>query len=107
MYMYPVHILLSGKIMQAKALDFHRQLSVVRDLHVPTTSFTASVKSLWRFCKQHRIRQLSLCGEKASRGKPAVELFVSDFQAFLGGGGKASIKFSDTLAAYSKYPCCL
>ena len=67
--------------MQAKPLDFHRQLSGVRDL--PTTSFNASAGWLWRFCKQHGIRQLRLQGEKASTYKPAVEQFVPDFQAFV------------------------
>ena len=45
--------------------------------------FIASSGWLWRFCKRHNNRQLSLQGEKLSADRPAADNFIPDFQEFV------------------------
>jgi hypothetical protein len=47
------------------------------------SSFSASSGWLWRFCKRHGIRSLSMQGEKLSANVESAEEFCSTFQSFI------------------------
>ena len=74
-------------INKAKALELHTRLEEVRGDTSFSCGFTASSGWLWRFCKRHGIRELSLQGEKLSTDWPAAVNFVPEFQAFISDGG--------------------
>lgn len=70
--------------MQAKAIDLHKKLQAARGARGgPMEEFNASTGWLWRFCKRHNIRQLSMQGEKLSSDRPAADHFIPDFQEFV------------------------
>ena len=66
----------TGAILQAKERELHQRLCEARPAS-DQRHFTASSGWIWRFCKRHSIRELSLQGEKLSADKPAAELFVA------------------------------
>ena len=79
---------ISGALLQAKARELHQRLCEAADGASIATSqehqhFTASSGWLCRFCKCHRIRELSLQGEKLSADQPAAEDFVPKFREFV------------------------
>ena len=69
-------------MLQAKAVYLHKQLCEARGETGPI-EFVASDGLLWRFCRRHGIRQLTLQGEKLSADKPASEEFVTSFRTFV------------------------
>lgn len=71
-----------GPVLQAKAVQLYKQLCEGRGETEPI-EFVASDGWLWRFCRRHGIRQLTLQGEKLSADKPASEEFVSSFRTFV------------------------
>ena len=79
-------ILISGQILQAKALELYQQL-VEAHRGESNSEFIASAGWLWRFCQCHGIQQLSLQGEKHSADQPAADSFVPYFQDFDSAGG--------------------
>ena len=69
-------------MLQAKAVYLHKQLCEARG-ETGLIEFVASDGWLWRFCRRHGIRQLTLQGEKLSADKPASEEFVTSFRTFV------------------------
>lgn len=66
------HNLVTDKILQLKALEFHNELN-------PSKKFEASHGWVQKFKKRHSIRLLKVCGEKLSCNDNAVPLFVERF----------------------------
>ena len=61
---------ITGAILQAKARELHQRLCEARPASYQR-HFTALSGWIWRFCKRHSIRELSLQGGKLSADKPA------------------------------------
>ena len=98
-------ISITGSILRAKA----RELRIVKAIGEARgdrvdQEFTASSGWMWRFCKHHTIRQLSLQGGKLSVGKPAADQFIPDFQGFIEDGGYSlnQVFNCDTTGLYYK-----
>ena len=70
----------SGPLLAEKAKQLHDML---HEGCSNAPSFTASAGWLWRFCKRHGIRQLSLEGEQLSSDECAVEPFQSFVQELI------------------------
>ncbi len=69
-------------MLQAKAVQLYKQLCEARSETGPG-QFVASDGWLWRFCRRHGIRQLTLQGEKLSADKPASEEFITSFRTYV------------------------
>ena len=69
-------------MLQAESVQLYKKLCEARDESGPI-EFVASDGWLWRFCRRHGIRQLTLQGEKLSADKPASENFVTSFRTFI------------------------
>lgn len=70
---------------RAKALELHKKLWELRGEDEHMKEFVASDGWLWRFCRRHGIRQLSLQGEKLLADKPAAEGFITTFEEYIEG----------------------
>ena len=64
---------ISGPLLAEKAYELHQKMEL-------DSEFTASKGWLWRFCKRHRIRELSLQGEKLSADATAIDPFKRKLQ---------------------------
>ena len=73
---------ITGPILRAKARDLFQKIHEAPN-ESTTKVFTASTGWVWRFCKRHNIREVSLQGEKLSADKPASTNFVTEFRAFV------------------------
>ena len=73
---------ITGPVLQAKAINLHKKLQEARGSG-PMEEFKASTGWLWRFCKCHNIRQLSMHGKKLSSDCPAADQFIRDFKKFV------------------------
>ncbi len=62
----------SGPLLAEKAKQLH---DILHEGSPAPPPFTASAGWLWRFCKRHGIRQLSLEGEQLSANDADVEPF--------------------------------
>ena len=68
---------ISGPILCEKAVQLHKKM------YGEESSFSESTGWQWRFCKRHRIRNLSLECEKLSADTEASATFITAFNEFV------------------------
>ena len=68
---------ISGPVLCEKAVQLHKKM------YGEESSFSGSTGWQWRFCKRHRLRNLSLGGEKLSGDKEASTHSITSFNTFV------------------------
>ena len=52
-------------------------------MYAEDAKFNATEPLKWKFCNKHRIRNLSMQGEKLPADRTAAQSFVASFQKFM------------------------
>ena len=67
---------------------------------VDNKSFTASSGFLWRFCRRHGLKELSVQGEKASADVTAATIYLEEFPSLIEGYTKDQVFNCDETGLY-------